>query len=176
MHVKPRIVALAGLLTAFVAILLELSSVIESNSLFLIAAASFCVGIVIREWGIWSGMSFLVASFILCLLITPNKFYCITYAVMGVYLVMSELLWRWIAGKQGIKRQEMLFWLGRYVLFNCVYIPAVLFFQEILFSKSVSDMLLLGCILAGQIVLLIYEKAYVYFQAMVWGRLRNKLL
>ena len=45
MHVKAKNVATAGLLVALTVIMLVLSTVIESNSLFLIAAASFCVGV-----------------------------------------------------------------------------------------------------------------------------------
>ena len=62
MHVNAKKIAVAGLLAAFSAVMLVLSSMIESSSLFFIAAASFCVGIVIREWGVGLGFGFLIAS------------------------------------------------------------------------------------------------------------------
>ena len=62
MHVKAKKVATAGLLVAFTVVMIILSSLIETNTLFLIAAASFCVGIAIREWGVWFGFAFLIAS------------------------------------------------------------------------------------------------------------------
>ena len=49
MHVEAKKMATAGLLVAFSVIMMILSSVIESSSLFFIAAASFCIGSVVRE-------------------------------------------------------------------------------------------------------------------------------
>ena len=176
MHVNARKMAFAGLLTAFVAILLVLSSVIESNSLFLIAAASFCVGIAIREWQVRLGTAFLVSSTLISLLVAPNKFYCITYAAMGIYLVLSEILWDKIAEKQDVKNKERVLWIGRYLIFNCIYIPSIVFFQELLFVKKVSGVLLLGAIVIGQLILFVYEKSYGYFQIAIWGKLRTKIM
>lgn len=51
MHVTARRVALCGLLLAFSVICMVLGSVFETNTLFLLAAASYFVGIVIREFG-----------------------------------------------------------------------------------------------------------------------------
>ena len=81
MHVSGKKIAISGLLVAFSAVMLILSSVIETNSLFLIAAASFCVGIAIREWGIRFGMGFLIASTLVNVFVAPNKFYCLTVYV-----------------------------------------------------------------------------------------------
>ena len=62
MHVGAKKMATAGLLVAFSVVMMLLSSVIESSSLFFIAAASFCVGIAVREWGLRLGFAFLIAS------------------------------------------------------------------------------------------------------------------
>ena len=176
MHVNAKKVALAGLLAACSAVLLVLSSVIETNSLFLIGAASFCVGIAIREWGIRLGFAFLVASTFINILVAPNKIYCITFAAMGVYLFLSEYLWKKIADKDGMKYRILAFWLGKYVVFNLMYVPILIFFQELLFVKKVGGVLLIVFFLAGQAVLFIYDKAYDYFQGVIWGKLRIKLL
>ena len=175
MHVNARKIALAGLLAAIVTVLLTLSSIIETNSLFMIAAASFCVGIVVREWSIGYGAIFLVSSTLISLLVAVNKFYCITYVSMGIYLLLSEFLWEKLADQTVIKKRNAILWIGRYAIFNCVYIPILLFFQELLFVKEVSGWLLLVCMLAGQLALLVYEEAYRYFQAMIWSKARVKL-
>ena len=60
MHVNAKKMATAGLLVAFTVIMLVLSSVVETSSLFFLAAASFCVGISIREWGLRYGFAFLL--------------------------------------------------------------------------------------------------------------------
>ena len=49
MHVKAKQIAFGGLLLAVTVVCMALGSVIETNTLFLLAAAAFFVGIVIRE-------------------------------------------------------------------------------------------------------------------------------
>ena len=49
MHVKAKILAFGGLLLALTVIFMMLGGIIESNTLFLLAAASYFVGIMIRE-------------------------------------------------------------------------------------------------------------------------------
>ena len=51
MHVKAKKMALGGLLLALTVICMVLGSVFESGTLFLLAAASFFVGIIFREFG-----------------------------------------------------------------------------------------------------------------------------
>lgn len=176
MHVSGRKIAISGLLIAFSAVMLILSSVIETNSLFLIAAASFCVGIAIREWGVGFGMGFLIASTLVNAFVAPNKFYCLTFAGMGVYLLCSEYLWNKIATKANMKNRTLTLWIGKYVIFNCIYVPVLLFFQEFLFVKKVEGMLLVVFWLVGQIALFVYDRVYIYFQGVIWGKFRTKLM
>lgn len=176
MHVNAKKIAVAGLLAAFSAVMLVLSGTIESSSLFFIAAASFCVGIVIREWGVRLGFGFLIASAIVNVIVSPNKFYCMTYAAMGVYLLLSEFLWEKIAAKEGMKNRTLTLWIGKYVIFNVIYVPVTLFFQELVFTKKITGVLWIGVLVAGQAALFIYDRAYVYFQGIVWGKLRVKLM
>lgn len=176
MHVNAKKIAVAGLLAASSAVMLILSSVIETSSLFFICAASFCVGIVIREWGVASGFAFLIASTLINMLVAPNKFYCATFAAMGIYLLLSEYLWEKIAAKEKMNHRTLKLWIGKYVIFNLIYIPVVLFFQELLFVKKISGILLFLFLFAGQIALFGYDKVYAYFQGVIWGKLRVKLL
>lgn len=176
MHVKTKKMAIAGLLVAFATVLVVLSSVIETSSLFFIGAASFTVGIAIREWGVQFGAGFLAASILVNIFVAPNKFYSITFAMMGLYLLLSELLWEKIAVKGYMRNRTLIFWIGKYVIFNCIYIPAILFFQELIFVREITGILLLGAFFAGQAALFIYDKAYLYFQGTIWGNLRVKLM
>jgi len=169
MHVNAKKMAVAGLLAAFSAVMLVMSSVIETNSLFFICAASFCVGITIREWGVSFGFVFLLASTLINVLVAPNKFYCITFAVMGIYLLLSEYL------QKRVKRTITL-WIGKYLIFNFIYIPALLFFQDLLFVRKVTGVTFIVFLLAGQIGLVVYDRVYVYFQSVIWGKLRLRLL
>ena len=50
--------AFSGLLLALSVVCMALGSVIETNTLFLLAAASYFVGIIIREFGMKAGVAF----------------------------------------------------------------------------------------------------------------------
>lgn len=168
--------ALAGLLTAFSAVLMVLSCMIETNSLFLICAASFCVGIAIREWGIRMGFAFLAAGTLVNFMVTPNKFYCLTFLSMGSYLVLSEFLWEKIAAKSNMKNRTLALWIGKYVIFNCIYIPGLIMFQKSIFTTGVSEKTLIGVMVLGQAALFVYDRAYLYFQGAVWGKIRGRFM
>ena len=124
MHVKARMTAFSGLLLALSVVCMALGSVIETNTLFLLAAASYFVGIIIREFGMKAGVAF--------------------------YL--------------------------EYMVFNLMYIPMVLIFQELLFMKELSGGLLLAVLAAGQVGVWIYDRAYEYVQVHIWNKFRGKLL
>lgn len=175
MHLKGREIAVTGVLAAFTVILMTLSSMIESSSLFFIAGASFCVGIVIREWGLKMGAAFLAATIFLNILMAPNKMYCITYAAMSVYLFFSEWLYEKIANARRLKRRRIALWVGKYVIFNMIYLPMLYFLPGLFFTKKVSQLFIIGFVLMGQVLLLIYDYAYMYFQSCIWGKLRGKL-
>ena len=176
MHVKAKKIAVAGLLAAFSAVLLMLSSVIETNSLFLIAAASFCVGIAFFEWGLRFGFGFLVSSLLVNFIVSPNKLYCITYAAMGLYLFFSEFWWKKLMESGKLQHFALKLYAGKLLVFNCMYIPALLFFQEILFAKEVKGILLFVFWVLGQVVLFVYELAYVQFLHRIWSKVRVKLM
>ena len=94
MHVKAKTMAFSGLLLALTVIFMVLGSVIETSTLFLLAAASFFVGIIIREFGLRIGAAFYAAGVILGFITAPNKFYVFTFAAMGLYIWGREAAWR----------------------------------------------------------------------------------
>ena len=57
MHVNAKRMAISGMLLALTVICMMLSSILESNTLFLLAAASYFVGIIIREMGMKTFLS-----------------------------------------------------------------------------------------------------------------------
>ena len=58
MHVSGKKMAFSGLMLALTVVLMVLSGVFQFNTLFLLGAASFFVGIMIREFGIKLGAGF----------------------------------------------------------------------------------------------------------------------
>lgn len=176
MHVKAKHMATAGLLVAFTVVFINLGTVLEMNTLFFVIAASFCVGIAIREWGLKLGAAFLFASVLANILFAPNKFYCITYAGMGIYIWVSEFLWTKIADTEKMTKRTVKLWIGRYLIFNVLYIPVLFFTPQLLFTKEIAKGMLIVLLLAGQIALFVFEVAYEYFQERIWGKMRVRLL
>ncbi len=81
MHIKAKKMAFGGLLLALSVICMILGSVIETGTLFLLAAASFFVGIIFREFGRKTAAAFYVAGVLLGLILAPNKLYVATYGM-----------------------------------------------------------------------------------------------
>lgn len=176
MHVKAKVMAVCGLMLALSVVCMVLGSVIETSTLFLLALASYFTGIVIREFGTGAGGAFWLAAVLLGFILAPNKFYVITFAAMGLYIVAVEFAWRKIGKLRGSVSRKKIFWIVKYAVFNVLYIPAVLGFQRLLFSEKISGVLLIGVLAAGQIGLLLYDRAYEYMQAHIWSRMRKNLI
>ncbi len=176
MHVKAKTMAFGGLLLALTVVFMALGSIIETSTLFLLAAASFFVGIIVREFGLRVGAAFYIAAVLLGFITAPNKFYVITFTAMGFYIWGIEAVWRWLEKRHEMKRRNLFFWISKYVIFNIMYIPIVLVFRNLLFTRAISDMVLAGVIAAGQVGLFIYDRAYEYAQVHVWGKMRGRIM
>ena len=176
MHVKAKQIAFGGLLLAVTVVCMALGSVIETNTLFLLAAAAFFVGIVIREFGLRTGAAFYLAAVLLGLLVTPNKFYVITFAAMGFYILGIEAVWMFLAKRPQMGHRMGFFWFAKYLIFNLVYLPCLFGFRSMLFQKAVSDQLLLAAVMVGQIAIFVYDKAYQYVQGTLWEKWRKRVL
>ena len=176
MHVKAKTMAFGGLLLALTVVCMALGSIIETSTLFLLAAASFFVGIVIREFGLRAGAAFYIAAVLLGFITAPNKFYVLTFAAMGLYIWGIEAVFRWLEKHLRAGNRRTVFWIAKYVIFNVMYIPIVFVFRDMLFSRSISGAVLIGVVLAGQIALLIYDRAYEYAQVYIWGKIRGRIM
>ena len=174
MHVKAKTVALGGLLLALTVVFMALGSIIETSTLFLLAAASFFVGIVVREFGLKTGGAFYLAAVLLGAITAPNKFYVLTFAAMGLYIWGIEAVWKWLEKHPEMPQRYKVF--VKYVIFNVIYIPVVILFRDLLFAQAVSAGITVGVIVGGQIGLFIYDKAYDYVQMHLWGKMRGRFL
>ena len=175
MLLNAKKMAFLGLLLAFTVLLIALSGIIEFNTLFLLGAASFGVGIAIRESNIRYGTGFYLAAILLGLILAPNKLYCITFAAMGFYILVIEYSFDRLSGLKSINYKGRLYWLIKYITFNVMYIPMVLFLPKLIYQGEISPVIILIILLAGQIVLFLFDVAYRYFQRDIWGRVRNRL-
>lgn len=176
MHVKTKKIAFLGLLLALAMILVVLGSVLEINTLFFLAAASFCTGIAILETGLGLGTGFFIGGLFLSLLLSPNKLYCLTYGGMSFYLLITAFIERAFRKWRNEKGKRVVTLLFKFTLFNCMYLPIVIFFpQLILPGHSLSGILLAGVLAAGQVVWIIYDYAFSYFLKSHWDVIRKKV-
>lgn len=168
--------AFGGLLLAMTVACMALGSVIETNTLFLLAVAAFFVGIVIREFGLRTGLAFYLAAVLLGVLIAPNKFYVITFAAMAFYILGIETVWMRLSKKPQMRNRMKWYWIAKYVIFNLVFLPCLLGMRSFLFQTAVSAQMILAAVAVGQIAILVYDKAYQYVQGTLWERWRKRIL
>lgn len=173
MHVDSKKTAIGGITMALAVLCIVLSGILEFNTLFLLAAASFLTGVNIREGGLAAGAAFYVGAVALGFLLAPNKLYCMTFAAMGFYIVGSEWLFRAV-GRAAQGRQAIL-WAGKFLLFNVLYLPALFCFPRLIFADGIKGAWLAAAAAAGQILFLAYDRAYEYFLTVLWERFRTNL-
>lgn len=176
MHVRAKQAALSGLLAAFTVLLITLGAVVETNTLFLLCAAAYCVGIAVREWGVRYGGAFLAACTLLGMMTAPNKIYCVTFAAMGLYLWLEQILWNVIAKSERIGKRTAALWCGKYLIFNLMYIPLIVYAPQLFTAGKMNGRLGLILWAAGQIGILIFDKAHTYFQVCVWNKFRKYVI
>lgn len=167
--------AFLGLLLAVTLILIILSGVFEFNTLFLLAAASFSVGIAFREYGVSLGVGFYIASIILGLILAPNKFYMVTYAAMGLYIVCRELAWTLLDKAKNKRKPIIVYGLLKYIIFNMIYIPIIIFMPKFIYHGTINTGLTIVFIMGGQVGLFVFDKVYDYFQIRIWSKIRSRL-
>ena len=151
--------AVSGLLMAFAVVLIILSGILDFNTLFFLAAAAFLIGVIVRLGG----------------LLAPQKLYCITYAMMGIYVLGVEFLWHFLGDHPGWKNRRLLLILGKLIIFNLMYLPALFLFPKLLFAGEISGILLLVFVVGGQVALFLFDQAYDYFLIRLWEQVREKL-
>ena len=141
-------IAYSGLLLALNIVLLILSFVIPTNTLFFMGLASLPISIVIIEQGVKSGIVFYIASIILSFLFMPDKlnwlFYTFTFGLYGII-------------KYFIERDRNIFveYIVKLAIFNIIIGIGYFFIKE--FINIPFNIM---TVLLGQLVFLIYDYSY----------------
>ena len=93
MLLKSKDVAYLGVLLGLNQLFIVLSSVIETNTIILMAAAALIVGVVMVEFGGKTGIIFYMASCISGFFLTFNKVEIITYiCFFGIYSIIKHYI------------------------------------------------------------------------------------
>ena len=175
MHVNAKKMAFGGVMLAFTEVCITLGSVIETNTLFLLAAASFFVGVAVQETNLAGGGTFYLAGVLLGFLVSPNKLYVVSYAAMGLYILAVEFAWRHLSSFTMNGKRNRLFWIMKYLVFNLMYLPGLYFFRRMLFGKALSATVWIGIIVAGQVGIWLYDRAYEYAMGKIWKKIRKRI-
>lgn len=175
MHVNAKKMAFLGLLLALAMVLTLIGGYFEPSTLFFMAAAAFCTGIAVRECGLYPGAAFLIAGILLAFILAPNKLYIITYGGMSLYIYVRELAFEKIGDAKRLRHRMAVFRVIRYVMFNVMFLPVLFLLPKLIYPGELSPALTAALIVGGQVVLFVYDKAYDYFQATMWNRLRKSL-
>ena len=179
MHVSTKKLTVSAMLLAIAVILLYLGNVVESSTVFFLALAAFCTGIIQREYGIKSGWVFWIANMLLGLIVIPQKLYMVTFAAFSLYILLTEMGWSCLCRRVDEKKRNRMFVILRLVIFNVMYLPLVfgmpkLFLGEALLLKA-GDLLYPLLLVGGQVFLVLFDRAYVYFQGVIWERIRRAI-
>lgn len=101
MLLNSKSIAYLGVLLGLNQLFIILSSVIETNTIILFAAAALIIGVVVVEFGGKSGIAFYFASCLLGFFLTFNKIEFITYILFfGLYSIVKHILEIKINNKQ----------------------------------------------------------------------------
>lgn len=174
MHVKTKKISFLGLLLALSIILQFLGSYIEVSTLSFLVASSLCLGIAIYEVNLTLGSGFLIASIILSFLLMPNKFHCLTYVCLCIYIYFLEIIRR----KTNLQKHFFIIWLVKLVFFNvCFLFPALYFFPDFLFTGEITwhIRLYIGIFVVAQIFLVLFDTIYQRLIPSHWEQLKRRM-
>ena len=172
MFLTAKKAAFTGMTLTVSFLLLLLGSILEVSTLFFLAAAAFCIGIVIRELGLRMGAAFLAASILLGLLIAPNKLYVCTYGMIEGYLLLREAWWVFLEKRQKPRKSYLL---GKAVIAQLFLLPLIFFAPRFFYAGEMTWQLRCGLLAAGEVFWFVVDMAYDVFQRQIWGKLRRHL-
>ena len=121
-----------------------------------------------------SGAGFLLAGILLAILLSPNKLYVVSYAFMGFYILIIETIWHFSGRASGWIRSRNFFWLMKYLVFNVLYIPGLIYFWSMLSEKKTAKGIMLMSVVFGQFILFVFDKTYEYAMGKIWKENRHK--
>lgn len=164
MLLKSKKMAYLGVLLGLNQLFIILSSVIETNTLLLMMAASLLVGVVIIEFGSKSGITFYAASCILGFFLTFNKVEIFTYIIFfGLYSIVKHLV-------EYRTHNKVTEYVIKFIFFNISLI--VLYFVVRMF---ITLKIVWWMVIGAEFLFLIYDYAFTVFINYYMDKIRPKL-
>ena len=177
LHVKSKQMAWCGIIMAITVILQIVSGIIETSSLFFLAAASFLTGCVERKYGVKLAAAFSAGAFILGLILAPEKLYCFTFLGFSIYVMVAEFFRKNTVYNSDFTKKHFKEYLIKGIIYHILLIIAlVLSFKitgiDIIFSETLIEnvekmpvaVVAAAGIICAEIIWLVFDKAYIFFQ------------
>lgn len=164
MLLKSKNIAYLGVLLGLNQLFIILSSVIETNTIILMAAAALMIGVVIVEFGSLSGILFYTASCILGFFLSLNKVEIITYILFfGLYSIVKHLVEYKIFNK-------IISYAIKIVFFNISLLILYFVVNQFIVLK-----LFWWMVLGAEFLFLIYDYAFTVFINYYINNIRSKI-
>ncbi len=155
---------------ALAVIFIVLAAVIESSSMYFLAAASFLGGLVQRRFGMRISATFIFGTTLLGLIVAPQKLYCATFFGFCVYVAIAEYF-------RKKATPPLKSWLVKGIAYHIMLIVALIIInglfglEEVVkaslvgetFGKMPAVVVMIGVVTA-EFAWIVFDRAYVFFQ------------
>ncbi len=174
MHVNTKKLTLSGICMAVAMAFILIESVFGMSTLFLLGIAGFMIGIIIREAGFKYALIYFAASVLLSVIIAPDKLKLVTFFCAEIYILLRERVWEFLVkdDKGKYKKLMMFYTASKLVFFNLMAVPIILIFPELIMENTEFKWKLIALVAANP-VWYVADRAYDYFQAVIWSRIRR---
>lgn len=159
MHLKTGELAFTGIMAALSVLLILAGCYIDSSTIFFLAAAAYLTGVVEYNCKLAAGIIHLCGSFVVGIVIAPQKLYCITFLCFGVYILVAELL---EAARFNGRISVRMLWSIKCILFQILFFT--MFFVYNYFVGFDDALIISGIIAGAEVFWIIYDRAYIMFQ------------
>lgn len=182
MLLKSKEVAFTGIMMAIGVFLVTFGGYLESSTLFFLAAASFLTGVVWRCLSAKAALLFVIGTTVLGLLLAPQKLYLATFFAFCVYILVAECLEQ---REKGRSRKGI--WAIKAVLYHALlgislFLVIKFLGLEVLFDGRLFEqfgkyrlILVVPVLLAAELLWILFDRAYFYFQERYAGVFRRLL-
>lgn len=161
---KSNSIAIGGLITAIIIILLYSGSIIKNNKLFFMAFSTYILVLPYIKGGYKTGILVYLSSTILSFILVPNKFYVIVYGIFGYYTFVKMF---------SEKKKILTGYMIKYLWYNFSLIIAYVLLKNFIvingfLKEDIGKVLLIAILEVGFFV---YDYIYTRFISYVFNRL-----
>lgn len=166
---RTYVIASSGICLALAMVFLFAGSVVPGVELTMFALSSLFVAVIVIESGTGAGIIFYIASVILGFVIIPNKLAMIPYAFFfGYYGIIKSVIEKNVRSTAA----QLIIKAAFFALVLCI---GLLGFKELLLgSITLPDYPVAILIIAGILMMLLYDYIYTLLTAFYLRRIRNR--